>query len=138
MAFEHQIPVAVLVMIVGKMLEKLHQRPVGKLQIGKNTVQDPGKILTVLPELVVRQQTLVAHVMLNFMPALEKHGTELDLEGGIDRKLPKLAGIQLKMLGWKLEYTVYFGGAELCRIKIISGPGAGAQKGVLHDLSADA
>ena len=57
-----------------------------KLQSCQNTVKVSGKALVILPQFL----SFIAHIVLDFMPALEKHGLNLDLEGIINIHIPGL------------------------------------------------
>ena len=80
--------------------------------------------------------SLEPHVMLDLMPAFEKHGLDLDLKCVIDAHIPGLRRDLLPEVGRKSEYAVQLG-----RLEFILAPLGGRPldhvEGLCHDVSAD-
>ena len=88
MALDHIAPSSGFVKGMSKILKQGYHGFITKLQRRQNAVKIPGKSLVVLPQLF----SLIPHVMLNLMPAFEKHGLDLDFKGIINIHIPCLRG----------------------------------------------
>ena len=86
MAFYHVAPPAGLVKGVAQILEKSDHGLVTEFERGEDGIEIAGKARIMAPQFL----SLIAHVMLYFMPAFKKHGLDLYLEGIVDAHVPGL------------------------------------------------
>ena len=132
MALDHVTPTPGLVKRMPQVLEQGHHRLIAQLQGRKDRIEVAGEARIMAPQLL----SLVPHVMLDLMPALKKHGFDLDLKGIIDTHVPCPGGdLRLQVLR-QPEHAV-----ELRRLELILAALGGRPfdhiEGLRHDVPAD-